>query len=47
VPFLGEIPLSLDVRIAGDSGAPVVLSEGPVADAYTSLARRMVAGGMG
>lgn len=47
VPFLGEIPLSLDVRIAGDSGAPVALGEGPVADAYQTLAKRLVAGGMG
>jgi ATP-binding protein involved in chromosome partitioning len=47
VPFLGEIPLSLDVRIAGDSGTPVVLKGGPVAEAYTALARRLVGGGMG
>lgn len=47
VPFLGEIPLSVDVRLAGDSGSPVVLKGGPVADAYTNLARRMVGGGMG
>ena len=47
VPFLGEIPLSLDVRMAGDSGAPVVLKGGPVAEAYTHLAKRLVGGGMG
>ena len=47
VPFLGEIPLSLDVRVAGDSGSPVVLQEGPVSEAYTALAKRMIAGGMG
>lgn len=47
VPFLGEIPLSLDVRVAGDSGTPVVLQDGPVADAYTALAKRMIGGGMG
>lgn len=47
VPFLGEIPLSLDVRVAGDSGTPVVLKGGPVAEAYTRLAQRLIAGGMG
>lgn len=47
VPFLGEIPLSLDVRLAGDSGTPVVLKGGPVADAYTALAKRLIGGGMG
>ena len=47
VPFLGELPLSLDVRLAGDAGAPVALGEGPVAEAYGKLARGMIAGGMG
>lgn len=46
-PFLGEIPLSLDVRLAGDAGLPVALGDGPAAEAYTALARRLVAGGMG
>lgn len=46
IPFLGEIPLSLDVRLAGDSGTPVAAGEGPVADAYARLAQRLVAGGM-
>jgi ATP-binding protein involved in chromosome partitioning len=46
VPFLAEIPLSLDVRLAGDAGTPVALGEGPVAEAYARLAHRLVAGGM-
>ena len=46
VPFLGAMPLSLDVRIAGDAGSPVALGEGPEAEAYTNLARRLVGGGM-
>ena len=47
VPFLGELPLSLDVRLAGDGGTPVALTSGPVAEAYGQLARGMIAGGMG
>ena len=47
VPFLGEIPLSLDVRLAGDAGRPVALGDGPIAEAYTALAKRLIAGGMG
>ena len=47
VPFLGDIPLSLDVRVSGDEGVPVVLKDGPVAEAYLRLARRMIDGGMG
>ncbi|MFN0114627.1 MAG: P-loop NTPase [Paracoccaceae bacterium] len=46
VPFLGEIPLSLDVRLAGDAGTPVAAGEGAVAEAYARLAARLVAGGM-
>jgi ATP-binding protein involved in chromosome partitioning len=46
VPFLGEIPLSIDVRIAGDAGTPVAAGEGAVSDAYATLARRLVEGGM-
>lgn len=46
LPFLGEIPLALEVRVAGDAGTPVAAGEGAVADAYARLARRLVAGGM-
>ncbi|MGB3314780.1 MAG: Mrp/NBP35 family ATP-binding protein [Albidovulum sp.] len=46
VPFLGEIPLSLDVRLAGDAGTPIAAGEGAISDAYASLAQRLVAGGM-
>ena len=46
VPFLGELPISLDVRLAGDAGTPVAAGEGPVAEAYARLAERLVGGGM-
>lgn len=46
LPFLGELPLDLETRIAGDAGAPVAAGEGPVAAAYAALAARLVAGGM-
>lgn len=46
VPFLGELPLSLDVRLAGDAGTPAAAGEGPVAEAYARLADRLVAGGL-
>ncbi|MCV2871434.1 Mrp/NBP35 family ATP-binding protein [Defluviimonas sp. WL0050] len=46
VPFLGEVPLSLDVRLAGDAGTPIAAGEGPIAEAYARLAQRLVAGGM-
>ncbi|EBA03029.1 Mrp/NBP35 family protein [Rhodobacterales bacterium HTCC2150] len=46
LPFLGSLPLHLDVRMAGDAGTPVAAGEGPLADAYGQLAGRLVAGGM-
>lgn len=46
VPFLGELPLDLDTRLAGDAGTPIAAGEGAMAEAYARLARRMVAGGM-
>ncbi|TCP62382.1 ATP-binding protein involved in chromosome partitioning [Rhodovulum bhavnagarense] len=46
VPFLGALPLALEVRRAGDAGRPVALDEGPVAVAYDQLATRLVGGGM-
>ncbi|MFT4150079.1 MAG: Mrp/NBP35 family ATP-binding protein [Paracoccaceae bacterium] len=46
LPFLGEIPLALEVRVAGDAGTPVAAGDGAVAEAYARLAARLVAGGM-
>ena len=42
IPFLGALPLDLSVRIAGDSGIPVALSDGPVAQAYSDLAAGLI-----
>ncbi|MEP3347876.1 MAG: Mrp/NBP35 family ATP-binding protein [Litoreibacter sp.] len=46
LPFLGEIPLDIDVRLAGDSGTPIAAGDGPVAQAYAKLAEGLVKGGM-
>jgi len=42
LPFLGEIPLALDIRLAGDSGTPIAMQGGPVAQAYARLAAGLV-----
>ena len=47
LPFLGELPLALDVRVAGDSGTPIAAVDGPLAAPYLALADRLIAGGMG
>ena len=46
LPFLGELPLALEVRVAGDSGTPIAAGDGPTAEAYARLAARLVAGGL-
>ncbi len=46
LPFLGELPLALEVRVAGDSGTPIAAGEGAHAAAYAALARRLIDGGM-
>ncbi len=46
LPFLGEIPLDLEVRLAGDGGTPIAATDGPVAQAFARLAQRLIGGGM-
>lgn len=46
LPFLGELPLQLEVRLAGDAGRPVALDPGATADAYARLADRLIQGGV-
>jgi ATP-binding protein involved in chromosome partitioning len=46
VPFLAELPLELDTRLAGDAGTPIALGNGPAAAAYAQLAARLIAGGL-
>ncbi|MDO8881465.1 Mrp/NBP35 family ATP-binding protein, partial [Pseudotabrizicola sp.] len=46
LPFLGELPLTLAVRQAGDSGTPIAATDAPEAEAYARLAYRLIAGGM-
>ncbi len=47
VPLLAEIPLHLEIRVAGDGGAPVVVTnpDGPQAAAFQQVARDLVAMG--
>ena len=46
VPFLGEIPLTIETREAGDEGMPLVLKQpdSPQADAFIQVARKVAAG---
>ncbi|MDP5083943.1 MAG: Mrp/NBP35 family ATP-binding protein [Yoonia sp.] len=46
VPFLGSLPIDLATRLAGDAGTPIAAGDGPMADAYRALARRLIDGGI-
>ena len=43
VPFLGEVPLTMDIRETSDAGTPVVVSnpDGAAAVTYREIARRV------
>ncbi|MCB1430248.1 MAG: Mrp/NBP35 family ATP-binding protein, partial [Nitratireductor sp.] len=43
VPFLGEVPLTMDIRVKSDEGSPVVVSdpEGDHARIYLEIARKV------
>ncbi len=42
VPLLGQVPLEPAVSTGGDEGEPVVLGEGPAADAFRAIAQRIL-----
>jgi ATP-binding protein involved in chromosome partitioning len=46
VPLLGELPIDLDTRLAGDSGTPIAAGEGPMAEAYDRIAQGLIKGGL-
>ena len=46
LPFLGEFPLNIEVRLGGDAGIPIAATDSPLAEPYARLAARLVAGGM-
>ena len=48
LPFLGEIPLDMGIRQAGDGGAPIVVSQpdSPQAKAFRAIARKLIDDGV-
>lgn len=42
-PFLGSLPLNLEVRLAGDGGTPIAAQDTPVAAPYHALAAGVIA----
>jgi len=46
IPFLGQVPLDLDIRLAGDGGTPIAAGDGPLAEAYGKIAAKLVSEGL-
>jgi ATP-binding protein involved in chromosome partitioning len=42
VPFLGRLPLSITLREASDAGRPPAAGDGPAADAFAAIARKLL-----
>jgi ATP-binding protein involved in chromosome partitioning len=42
VPLLGKVPIDVEVARGGDGGAPVVLGEGPAAEAFRAIVATIV-----
>jgi ATP-binding protein involved in chromosome partitioning len=42
IPLLGQIPLVQGIREGGDNGEPVVLTKGPVSEAFKTIADNLV-----
>jgi ATP-binding protein involved in chromosome partitioning len=42
LPFLGALPLAVEVRLAGDGGLPVAATDSPVAESYRRMARNLI-----
>nr|MEC9419381.1 sodium:proton antiporter [Pseudomonadota bacterium] len=47
VPLLAEVPLHLNIRLAGDGGTPISIKtpEAPEASVFRQLARTLIAEG--
>ena len=48
IPFLGEIPLDIAIRLSGDAGSPIAAAEpgGAQAAAFAAVAARLIEGGI-
>ena len=48
LPFLGDIPLDMEIRVAGDSGAPIVAAKPnlPQSRAFIDIAQRLIDSGV-
>ena len=43
MPFLGRVPLAIDIRRQSDAGDPPAAGEGPHADAFRAIGQKVAA----
>ena len=43
LPFLGRVPLALEIRTASDAGTPPAAGDGPQGESFAAIARRLSA----
>lgn len=41
IPFLGRVPLNIDIRTASDAGDPPALHDGPIGNAFAAIATKV------
>jgi len=41
LPFLGSLPIAVELRLSGDGGVPVAATDSPLAAGYRAMARRL------
>lgn len=46
VPLLGQLPIDLGTRLAGDEGTPIAATDSPMAEAFGKIAQGLIQGGM-
>jgi len=42
IPFMGALPLNIDIRLSGDGGVPVAATDSPAGAAYRTMARGLI-----
>jgi len=42
MPFLGRVPLDMAIRLGSDAGQPPAAGEGPQAEAFAAIARKLL-----
>ena len=42
LPFWGEIPLDLEIRLSGDAGKPIAAGDNSISEPYARIAQKLI-----